>query len=104
MPFFDGNRSRLLIDGEATFDAIFSAIDAASDYVLLQFYLVRDDALGQALARRLIARAATGVRIYFLYDRVGSNKLSRDYLAAAAATKYRGLDAGLLQRREVVAG
>ena len=80
MPFVSGNRSRLLIDGEATFAAIFDAIDTAAEYILLQFYLVRDDELGRELARRLIARAGSGIRVYFLYDRIGSNTLGSGYL------------------------
>lgn len=80
MPFSGGNSSRLLINGEATFGAIFDAIAQAQDYVLLQFYRVRDDALGQELGRRLIERAAAGVRIYFLYDRIGSNELSNTFV------------------------
>ena len=82
MPFFCGNDSRLLIDGEATFAAIFDAIDAASDYILVQFYIVNDDGIGRALQQRLITRAEQGLRVYFLYDAVGSNKLPARYTDA----------------------
>lgn len=80
MPFFAGNSSRLLINGEATFDAIFSAIEAAGDYLLLQFYIVMDDELGRELQARLIRKAGQRVRIYFLYDAVGSSALPDSYL------------------------
>lgn len=80
MPFFAGNSSRLLIDGDATFNAIFDAIDDASDYVLVQFYIVKDDDLGQKLKHKLLRKAAQGVRVYFLYDAVGSNRLPAAYL------------------------
>ena len=43
MPFSRGNRAKLLIDGEATFSAIFEAIEKAEQYVLVQFYILRDD-------------------------------------------------------------
>ena len=43
------NRSRLLIDGRETFDAIFEAIDHAKDYILIEFYIIKDDRLGQEL-------------------------------------------------------
>ena len=43
-----------LIDGEATFDAIFAAIDAAERYVLVQFFIVHDDRIGRAFRDRLI--------------------------------------------------
>src|SRR5690606_4099821 len=37
MRFRSGNDARLLIDGKATFDAIFEAIDSAEEYLLVQF-------------------------------------------------------------------
>jgi len=80
MPVLDGNRVELLIDGEATFESIFAGIDAAEEYVLVQFYIVRDDGLGRALKEHLVAKAAEGVRIYFLYDEIGSTDLPPSYL------------------------
>ncbi len=81
MPFTSGNRSRLLIDGEATFEAIFAGIEAARDYLLVQFYIVHDDEIGRELQARLIARARAGVRIHFMYDAIGSFDLPEAYLA-----------------------
>ena len=82
MPFFAGNRSRLLIDGDATFKAIFEAVDAAKEYLLVQFYIVQDDDLGRKLQRKLIRKAEQNVRVYFLYDAIGSNSLPASYLLA----------------------
>ena len=79
VPFMRGNGLRLLVDGAATFAAIFAAIDAAEEYVLAQFYIVHDDDLGREFQRRLLAAAARGVRVYFLYDEVGSHSLPRHY-------------------------
>ncbi len=72
LPLTSDNAIDLLIDGEATFDAIVSAIDAAEDYILVQYFIFRDDDLGQRLADRLIARAHAGVRVYLIYDEIGS--------------------------------
>lgn len=79
IPFVDGNRADLLIDGDAIFQSLFDGIDAAEDYLLVQFYIVRDDAHGRELQRRLIRRAQDGVRVYLLYDSIGSLKLNRAY-------------------------
>ncbi len=99
LPFFGGNRSRLLINGEATFDAIFNAIDEATDYALVQFYIVRNDTLGRQLRQKLIEASSRGVRVYFLYDRVGSNSLNDAYLqplqqAGVEAEVFRGSSRG----------
>lgn len=81
LPAVRGNDMRLLVDGEATFDAIFAAIDAAHSYVLVQFYIVHDDTLGRAMRDRLVAAARRGVHVRFLVDAVGSHKLPGSYLA-----------------------
>ena len=80
LPFTGGNEVELLIDGEATFDSIFAGIDAAEDYVLVQFYIVRADGIGTQLQQRLIAAAKRGVRVYFLYDEIGSLGLPGSFL------------------------
>jgi hypothetical protein len=80
IPFLAGNEARLLIDGQATFDSIFDGIDNAQRYLLVQFYIIRDDALGQVLADKLIARAQAGVSVRLLYDDIGSYGLPRAYV------------------------
>ncbi|MEO0856512.1 MAG: cardiolipin synthase [Bacteroidota bacterium] len=79
LPFTRGNGARLLIDGEATFDAILSAIDRAENYVLAQYYTVADDAIGGRFQQALIHAAERGVRVHFVYDDVGSYALPRSY-------------------------
>lgn len=82
LPFTYGNRVALLVDGEAAFAAMFDAIRRAERYVLIQFFIVRDDDLGEALRNLLIDRARAGINVYFLYDEVGSSKLSRRTIQA----------------------
>ncbi|MCB1340126.1 MAG: cardiolipin synthase [Pseudooceanicola sp.] len=80
LPVTVGNEVDLLVDGEATFDAIMAALDGAERYICLQFYEIADDTLGTALAGRLIAAARRGVEVRVLYDSVGSYALGRAYL------------------------
>lgn len=80
VPLAPGNAVTLLVNGDRAFAAVFAAIDAAQDYVLLQFYTIADDTLGRDLAARLMARARAGVRVHVLYDALGSG-LTRRYLA-----------------------
>src|SRR5260364_403304 len=84
-PFTHGNQVRALINGKHTFAAIFEAIARATEYVIVQFFVVRDDALGRKLKEALIERAAKGVRVYFLYDGIGSYDLPRHYIEALRA-------------------
>ncbi len=80
LPFTDGNNVELLIDGHETFQSIFEGIAEARDYILVQFFIVRNDGLGRELKRRLVQKSEQGVRIYFLYDEMGSHALGDDYL------------------------
>ncbi len=80
-PMTSGNSVDLLIDGEATFSSIFDGIEQADDYVLVQFYIIRDDGLGRELKASLIDKAQEGVSVHFLYDEIGSIGLPDSYLA-----------------------
>lgn len=79
LPATSANSVELLRGGDAIFDSILEGIDAAADYILVQFYTVRDDDLGRRLQDRLLDAAARGVRVYFIYDGIGSYQLPGAY-------------------------
>jgi len=85
MPFLPGNAVRTLVNGTATFEAIFDAIEHARHYIIVQFFIVREDALGEMFKEALIAKARQGVRVYFLYDSIGSFDLPHRYVASLRA-------------------
>ncbi len=80
MPFTGSNAADLLINGRATFNAMFSQINSAKQYLLLEFFIVRDDRIGKQLQELLIKKSMGGVKVYFLYDEIGSRKLSCQYI------------------------
>jgi cardiolipin synthase len=80
LPLTRGNRTELLIDGEATFRSMFDAISSARHYLLVLFFIVKGDRLGNRFKDALVAKAREGIRVYFLYDEVGSKKIPRSYL------------------------
>jgi cardiolipin synthase len=80
LPTLLGNSVELLVDGDATFQSILAGIDAARSYILFQFYIVHDDGIGREIKAHLLERARAGVRVYFLYDEVGSHDLPAAYL------------------------
>jgi cardiolipin synthase len=88
MPFTSHNDARLLIDGREAFAAMFAGIDSARDYIIVQFYIIADDKIGRELKSRLERKARDGVRVYVLYDEIGSYSLPKTYrreLAEAGA-------------------
>ena len=48
-----GNRVQLLENGEAYFPAVFEAIEAARDEIVLETFILFEDAIGQQLHKLL---------------------------------------------------
>lgn len=79
MPCLANNEVKLLVNGDETFRAIFAAISKAKQAVLVQFFIIHDDDLGKRLQALLLKKAAEGVSIHVLYDRIGSHALPASY-------------------------
>lgn len=69
--FVGGNSVELLVDRDA-FSRIFDTISRAKDIVSLEFYIFRNDETGAELSGLLKEKAREGIRIYILYDHLGS--------------------------------
>ncbi len=80
LPLLNKNSVQLLVDGKATFESIIEGIDNASTYILFQFYIVHDDQIGQEIKEHLINKSNEGVKVYFLYDEIGSLELTDTYI------------------------
>lgn len=73
-PGFTGhNTIDLLDDGEAVYARILDELERAEKYILFQFYIFRPDATGERFIRALERKARAGVRVFFLFDRVGTS-------------------------------
>lgn len=105
MPCLANNQVSLLIDGKATFEAIFEGIRTAKSIVLVQFFIIHDDQLGRQLQALLLEKAAEGVQVFVLYDRVGSHALPKAYSARLRAAGVQvhafATRGGLLNRFQV---
>lgn len=87
-PFIDGNSVELLKKGGESFRRIVETLGDARETVLLQFYIYRNDETGTELAELLKEKARKGVRVFLLYDHLGSLGTPRRF--------WRGLrDAGI---------
>jgi len=80
LPFTRGNELELLIDGRETFERLFQVIREAETYLCICFFIVKNDTLGKLFQQALIERAKAGVKVYFLFDEIGSHKLPRRFL------------------------
>ncbi len=71
-PLLDGNRVDPLITGDQAFPAMLQAMDQAVHHIHLQTFIFGNDSIGREFMERAVRRAAAGVRVRILYDRLGS--------------------------------
>ena len=71
-PLVKGSRVRLLVDGPATFAAMFKAIEGARHTINMETFIFEDDETGRKLADLFIRKREEGVQINLIYDSVGS--------------------------------
>lgn len=85
-PWRAGNQLQLLDQGKAFFPAMLTEIDQATEYVLLEVYLVESGQLVDQWLDHLIRAARRGVKVALLLDSFGSSGLAdrdREQLLAA---------------------
>jgi len=88
-PLLGGHAVEVYLHGETAYAAMREAIRAARDEVLLEAYIVRDDATGEAILADLAAAAARGVTVRLLADALGSHTSRAAFWRQAAS---RGID------------
>lgn len=71
-PLTKGNKVALLIDGPATYAAMFKAIQGARDHIHLETFIIEDDEVGRTFAELLLKKQAEGVQVRLIFDSVGS--------------------------------
>ncbi len=86
LPYTHLNQLDLLTSGADTFAAIFAAMREAKSYILIQFYIFRDDEIGRALLGEIRAARQRNIRVYLLYDEIGCARLPGTYTQAVRET------------------
>jgi len=79
-PILDGNKTDVLVNGDAIFAAMLGAIRQARRTVTFETYIYWSESIGREFADALIERARAGVRVHVLLDWVGSAKMEARYL------------------------
>ncbi|MEZ0228259.1 MAG: cardiolipin synthase [Planctomycetota bacterium] len=104
-PSCSGNAVEVLLDAEATFSRIHSAIESAESHVHVEYYIWRNDETGRALRDVLVKVAKAGVEVRVLVDDVGSRQADKKFfrpLLDAGGKVGRFLPVNLLARRLVI--
>ncbi|MGM8214655.1 cardiolipin synthase [Bacillaceae bacterium W0354] len=79
-PISFNTETQVLTNGAEKFPKLLEAIQSAEHHIHLQYYIVRNDDIGTKIKDLLIKKAKEGVEVRFLYDAVGSWKLSNSYI------------------------
>lgn len=72
--------TKILTNGNETFRHIIKELNKATHHIHIEYYIVRNDKIGNEIKDVLIKKALEGVKIRFLYDAVGSWQLSKKYI------------------------
>lgn len=79
-PLFINNKITVLNGGIEKFDSLKIELLKAINHIHLEYYIVKDDVIGNEIKDILIKKALSGVTVRFIIDRIGSSKLSRSYV------------------------
>lgn len=78
-PFTINNRADVLTNGVETFDSIIKALSKAKHHIHMEYFIIRDDNIGNIIKNILIEKAKSGIEVRVIYDSVGSWKLKKEY-------------------------
>jgi cardiolipin synthase len=78
-PLFIDNDVTIFKDGSEKFAALKMELEKAKHHIHLEYYIVKNDKIGNEIKDILIRKANEGIKIRFIVDRVGSIKLNRRY-------------------------
>lgn len=73
------NQVMLFPDGPDFFRSLHAAIRSAQYFILLEYYLIRNDRTGTAFAAELAEAVKRGVRVFLIYDYIGCVETPSSY-------------------------
>lgn len=79
-PVFANNEIEIFSNGSHKFEALKDELRKAEHHIHLEYFIVKDDQIGNEIKDILIEKAKSGVKVIFIIDKVGSIKLRRTYI------------------------
>src|SRR6056297_4299557 len=78
--FTVNNSTEIYSNGRETYSAIIRALRNAKEQIHLEYFIIKDDEIGNIIRETLIKKAAEGVEVRLIYDSVGCWGLSKNYI------------------------
>ncbi|WP_181391808.1 cardiolipin synthase [Methanospirillum lacunae] len=86
------NKAHIFVDGNDKFSALLEAIRGAKDHIHMEYYILKDDAIGNEIFAALTERAQAGVSVRFLGDGLGAagpgKEFFKPYLEAGGKLEF----------------
>jgi len=79
-PISGCNETVVLTNGEATYEAMFKAMEQAEHHIHLEFYIFRGDRIGMRFQQLLLEKARQGVKVRIIVDGLGSYGLNNRFV------------------------
>ncbi|WP_017754642.1 cardiolipin synthase [Calidifontibacillus oryziterrae] len=79
-PISFSTETKVLTNGDEKFAFLLKEMKNAKHHIHLEYYIVRDDVIGNQIKGILIQKAKAGVEVRFLFDAVGCWKLPSSYI------------------------
>lgn len=71
------NDVKIITTGGEKFKLLFEDIEKATNYIYIQYYILKKDNIGKKLFSLLKKKLKEGVKVYILYDDIGSRTLNK---------------------------
>ncbi|HBC32292.1 MAG TPA: cardiolipin synthase, partial [Clostridiales bacterium] len=78
--YTQNNEVEIYTDGERKFKELFSSIENAKNHIHMEYYIIRNDTLGNKLLDLLSKKAEEGVEVRLLYDSVGGRQITNEQI------------------------
>jgi len=76
------NDVMVLTNGENKFQSLLTALNDARHYIYLEYYIFREDQIGNEVVAVLKHKATSGVKVKIIVDGIGSHQLSKELFQA----------------------
>jgi cardiolipin synthase len=76
--FTQNNNVEIFKDGKEKFAELFKCMEAAKNHIHVQYYIIRNDRVGNELLSILVKKAEEGLEVRLLYDSVGGREISKN--------------------------
>ncbi len=79
-PVFINNEIKFFIDGNEKFQALKEELLKAEHHIHLEYYIFKNDIIGNEIKDILIKKAGEGVKVRFIIDKLGAIKVPKTYV------------------------